>query len=81
MGKTTEAVNNPVEVESDSTPSIHDGEIVEISEKQHQEADVALAFIEQHGNFAYTPEQEKALVRKIDRYLMPLVRLHPDSSP
>jgi hypothetical protein len=43
-------------------------------EEKIQDADVALAFIEQHGRIEYTPEQEKAVIRKIDWALMPLVR-------
>lgn len=36
---------------------------------------MALDFVEQHEGFQYTPEQERAVVRKIDMWLMPLVRM------
>lgn len=44
-----------------------------IADEKTKDADVALAFIEQHGRIEYTPEQEKAVIRKIDFALMPLV--------
>jgi gentisate 1,2-dioxygenase len=46
---------------------------LEIGEPLHKHADEALRFIEQHQGFTYTPEQDKAVLKKIDRHLMPLV--------
>ncbi len=36
-------------------------------------ADLALGYIREHEAAVYTPEQEKAVLRKIDRVLMPLM--------
>ena len=52
-------------------------ESLQIGEPLHEHADEALRFIEQHQGFTYTPEQDKAVLRKIDRHLMPLVSRHP----
>lgn len=46
---------------------------LQIDEPLHEHADEALRFIEQHQGFTYTPEQDKAVQRKIDRHVMPLV--------
>lgn len=48
---------------------IDDSSVAE--KKQH--ADLALGFVEQHEGYTYTEAEEKALVRKIDLVLMPLV--------
>ena len=53
--------------------SCNDGEIIKVTDVKLGEADVALGFIEQHEGFTYTPDQEKAVLRKIDFWLMPLV--------
>ena len=41
---------------------------------RYGQADAALGFLETHGPVAYTAEEERAVVRKIDWVLMPLVR-------
>ncbi len=41
----------------------------------HNHADVALGFLETHEVVSFTREEEKAVIRKIDRVLMPLVGL------
>ncbi|KAK5022231.1 hypothetical protein LTS07_010311 [Exophiala sideris] len=46
---------------------------LEVGEPLHEHADEALRFIEQHQGFTYTPEQDKAVLKKIDRHLMPLL--------
>lgn len=38
-----------------------------------QHGDVALNFLETHEPVIFTPEEEKKVVQKIDRVLMPLV--------
>ena len=53
---------------------------LEVGEPLHEHADEALRFIEQHQGFTYTPEQDKSVLKKIDRHLMPLVRIHPSES-
>ena len=40
--------------------------------KEH--GDAALDFLENHETVTFTREEEKRLIRKIDRVLMPLVR-------
>ncbi len=66
--KAVEAKPQPVQ-DVTTRPSI------EIVEAQYQHADEALGFVEKHEGFTYTPEQDKAVLRKIDRHLMPLVYL------
>jgi len=39
----------------------------------HKHGDAALDFLETHERITYTAEEEKAVIRKIDRVLMPLV--------
>lgn len=39
----------------------------------HEHGDVALGFLENHDTIVFTPEEERQVVRKIDRVLMPLV--------
>jgi hypothetical protein len=70
MGKSSEVVR------STSTPSVNDGEMLHVAEEKHRDTDIALDFVERHEGFTYTSEQERAVVRKIDVWLMPLVRLH-----
>lgn len=41
----------------------------------HDHGDAALDFLEHHEAVAYTAEEEKGVIRKIDKVLMPLVRL------
>lgn len=53
---------------------------IQIEEPLHEHADEALRFVEQHRGFTYTPEQDKAVQRKIDRHLMPLVSDHSQAS-
>lgn len=48
--------------------------IIDESTTLNKHADAALDFVEQHEGFSYTREEERALVRKIDWVLMPLVR-------
>ena len=67
MGKSAEVVR------SASAPSLGHGDVMPISAEKHREADVALDFVERHEGFTYTKEQERAVVRKIDMWLMPLV--------
>lgn len=55
--------------------SYGDGEVIQPSDMKRRDGDVALDFIEQHEGFQYTPQQERAVVRKIDLWLMPLVRV------
>jgi uncharacterized membrane protein YcaP (DUF421 family) len=64
---------NPPQVEGTSVHS------TSTPDEKTQDGDVALAFIEQHGQIEYTPEQEKAVIRKIDLALMPLVNSKPIS--
>lgn len=40
---------------------------------KRQHADAALKFVEQHEGVTFTAAEEKALVKKIDLVLMPLV--------
>lgn len=44
-----------------------------IAEVVHEHADEALAFVEKHDDFTFTAEQDKAVLRKIDLRIMPLV--------
>ena len=46
---------------------------IEIIEALPAHADEALGFVEKHERFSYTPEQDRAVLRKFDRHLMPLV--------
>ncbi|KAF2104482.1 MFS general substrate transporter [Rhizodiscina lignyota] len=48
-------------------------ESLEIIEAAHEHADEALGFVEKHEGFTFTPEQDKAVQRKIDRHIMPLM--------
>lgn len=54
-------------------PSIADATILEMAPDPHKSADVALDFLNVHDSVTYTPEQEKAVLRKIDMWLMPLM--------
>jgi precorrin-6B methylase 1 len=45
----------------------------DVIEPIHDLADEALGFVEKHEGFIFTPEQDKAVLRKIDRHIMPLV--------
>ncbi|EXJ79503.1 hypothetical protein A1O1_08767 [Capronia coronata CBS 617.96] len=47
---------------------------MDIIEPLRDHADEALHFVEKHEGFTYTPEQDKAVLKKIDRHLMPLAR-------
>lgn len=58
---------------SGNTTPVQVGEILPIGDAKHEQGDVALDFVRQHGGVDYTAEQEKSLVRKIDWVLMPLV--------
>lgn len=40
---------------------------------RYDQADAALGFIENHGPVTYTPEEERAVLKKIDWVLMPLM--------
>lgn len=68
---------------SDSTKKGSDEPVVrqsiEIAEVLQVHADEAFGFVEKHEGFTYTPEQDKAVLRKIDKHLMPLVQLPCDS--
>lgn len=46
---------------------------IEIAEVLEIHADEAFGFVEKHEGFTYTPEQDNAVLRKIDKHLMPLV--------
>lgn len=41
------------------------------------DADDALAFVQAHGVKTITPEEDKRILHKVDRFLMPLVRHYP----
>ncbi|KAK5713495.1 hypothetical protein LTR15_011195 [Elasticomyces elasticus] len=45
------------------------GEVHEV----HNHADVALDFIEKHEGFTFTPEEDQAVLRKIDLHILPLM--------
>ncbi|CZR58593.1 related to allantoate permease [Phialocephala subalpina] len=46
---------------------------IEIAEVLQVHADEAFGFVEKHEGFTYTLEQGKAVLRKIDKHLMPLM--------
>jgi hypothetical protein len=48
---------------------------IDIIEAVHDHADVAFGFIEKHEGFVFTEAQDRAVLRKIDLHIMPLVRL------
>lgn len=50
------------------TPSVNPKTAV-----MHDHGDAALDFLEHHEAVAYTADEEKRVIRKIDRVLMPLV--------
>ncbi|KAH8803568.1 major facilitator superfamily domain-containing protein [Xylogone sp. PMI_703] len=58
-----------VAVEPEITRSISFG----IAEVAHEHADEALGFVEKHGDFTFTEEQDRAVLRKIDWRIMPLM--------
>jgi hypothetical protein len=60
------------------TPEIasHDRKIAVL----HEHGDTALQFLEAHDTVVFTPQEEKNVVRKIDRVLMPLVSGSPPST-
>ena len=68
MGKEPEGYGDAVSTVNPA--SIYQGQI----EHLHKHADRALDFVEAHGDVSFTPQEERAVVRKIDRVLMPLVR-------
>jgi hypothetical protein len=54
-------------------PEIARSSSLGIAEAAHEHADEALEFIEKHDGFTFTPEQDQAVLRKIDRRILPLV--------
>lgn len=54
-----------------ATASRSEGQVIET--RLHEHGDRALAFVEEHDAVSFTPQEEKKLLRKIDRVLMPLV--------
>lgn len=70
MDKTNEVVDISRSAEALSTA---EGEVIDVNAEKHQHADVALDFVQQHGETTYTAEEEKVVLRKIDWRLMPLV--------
>lgn len=57
----------------EAEPSIAEATVLEMSPGPHKSVDVALDFLDVHDSITYTPEQEKAVLRKIDMWLMPLM--------
>jgi hypothetical protein len=51
-------------------PSLNSGEVVNIP---GEKGDIALKFIHDYGHLTYTLEEEKAVLKKIDMRLMPLM--------
>lgn len=45
----------------------------DVTEVVHELADEALGFVEKHEGFMFTAKQDKAVLRKIDLHIMPLV--------
>lgn len=54
-------------------PSTDTGAVVDVPLEKHQDADVALKFVEEHEGITFTKEEEQAVLRKIDWVLMPLM--------
>ncbi|EXJ92787.1 hypothetical protein A1O3_01339 [Capronia epimyces CBS 606.96] len=46
---------------------------IDVIEPLTDHADEALRFVEKHEGFSYTVEEDKAVLKKIDRHLMPLL--------
>lgn len=60
-----------VELEAYGAPSVaEDGPI-----KQTDDDDLALKALQDLGHFEYTPEEERAVVRKLDWRMMPVMAL------
>ena len=72
MGKASD-VEATTQSAAASSGSTREGEVTQVSDEKLKHADAALGFIENHASIEYTPEQEKKVLRKIDKYLMPLV--------
>lgn len=64
--------NRPDTVEK-MGPTTEEPEIDLKASLVHDHADVALNFLEGHERITYTQEEEKTVIHKIDRVLMPLV--------
>lgn len=54
-------------------PELTHSSSLEVAEITHEHADEALDFVEKHEGFVLTPEQDKAVLRKIDLRILPLV--------
>ncbi len=62
-----------IDLQPPAPPSEVAGEVIDAPDEKLQHADVALGFVREHEGVVYTLEQEKAVLRKIDMTLMPLV--------
>jgi hypothetical protein len=67
--------------EHTTPPSIQEGRISIPMDRELTHGEIALGFIESHGGFTDTKEQAKAVPRKIDVHLMPLVCSNIYSQP
>lgn len=59
--------------EASVRPELTQSSSLEVAEMVHEHADEALGFVEKHEGFILTPEEDKAVLRKIDRRILPLV--------
>lgn len=60
-----------------STASVDQGELGKTIEVHDKATDDALAFATEHYVGTLTPEEDKRLLRKIDRVMMPMVSRYP----